>query len=118
MKSSIIKTVLAFVAGAGCATVIAGYEGEHPIPPDEWLRTGNTMLVTISQLGGQVSFAEKGLVHLHPFSVAACMVPPPKPKQTDLRTFDLGVAALRELYKAQLAGNPEPIRMTDRCHPY
>ncbi len=118
MKSSIAKTLLAFAAGAGCATVIAGYEGNPPIPADEWLKTGNSLILDISRLGGQVSYADKGLVHLHSFSVDACMVPPPKPKQTDLRTFDVGVAALRELYKAHLAGNPEPIRMTDRCHPY
>ena len=118
MKSSTPKALLAFAAGAAFATAIAGYERDAPISPDEWLATGDELLVTITELGGQVSHAEKGLVHLHPFSVDACMVPPPKPRQTDLRTFDVGVAALRELYKARLAENPEPIRMTDRCHPY
>ena len=114
MKTS-WKILLAFTAGVTCASVVAGGIWNRAIPPDEWLILGNESLVTISELGGQVVKAEKGLVWLSVSSVDSCMVPPPKPKETDPRTFEMGIAALRELYKAQLVGNLEPIRVMDRC---
>jgi hypothetical protein len=114
MKTS-LKVLLAFAAGVTCASVIAGGEWNRSMPPEEWLRLGNQQVLDISELGVDVVKVDRGLVWLNLSTHDSCMVPPPKPKMTDPRAFEMGIAALRELYKAQLVGNENPIRLTDRC---
>jgi hypothetical protein len=117
MKSQIVRTVVAFAGGAACASVIAGSYYAKPIGPAEFQDRMSFVVQEISDLGGQVVISGKGLVWLTTKSVDACMLPPPKPNVVDPRNFSVGLGAAQEWVSAMQAGNPEPIRLTDKCHP-
>jgi hypothetical protein len=116
MKST-YKVLLGFVAGAACATVIAGTYYGKAMGPEEFRDRLHFVATELTTLGGQVVFAHKGIVWINASAVDACMKPPPKPNEVGPRTLVIGSQAALEYANGLLSGNTEIIRLTDKCHP-
>ena len=100
MKSSIIRGVMLFAAGAGCATVIAGGGGREIIPAPvfeqrlrAWMQEGVT-------LGQNVVYLQRGFVGVMADPIAC--PPPPDPK---LPAYAVDPWYLKTAYDAGTAAN-------------
>ena len=114
MKGSIIRGVIIFMAGAGCATVMAQV-GDEPLPPmsvEQWQKDATELLPKIALLGQYVQKANDGLVGIH-IDPIACGPRPPVPKMpagaVDPRPLQRGLAALRELETGYIVQDTSPV---------
>ena len=93
MKSSVIRGLVMFAAGAGCATVVAGlYPPIEPITPELFQERLTAVLAEVEALGGYVGVAEDGRIGIYT-NVGACVPPVPLPKwpahAVDQRSLEL-----------------------------
>ncbi len=66
MKSSVIRSLVMFAAGAGCATVVAGlYPPIEPITPELFQERLTAVLAEVEALGGYVGVAENGRIGIY-----------------------------------------------------
>jgi hypothetical protein len=122
MKSSIIRSLVIFAAGAGSATVVAGlYPPIEPKSPEQLLADGMKLLPQVERFGSYVGVIKDGRIGMYT-NVGACVPQPPLPKwpahAVDQRSTDLGLAAIGMLNKAFLAGEERPIYVLGKCRPY
>ena len=122
MKSSIIRGLVMFFAGAGCATVVAGlYPPIEPITPELFQERLTAVLVEVDALGGYVGLVENGRIGIFT-NVGACLPPVPPPKwpahAVDQRSFDYGVKAAFNLNLNYLAEEGNPVYVLGKCRPY
>lgn len=122
MKSSVIRSLMMFVAGAGCATAVAGFYPVEPIGPEQFLERVTKVLVEVEALGGYVGVAQDGRVGIYT-QVGACVYPPPPPKMpanaVDSRSLNNGVKALVEINQNFLfEEGGQPVYVLDKCKPY
>jgi hypothetical protein len=120
MKTSLIKGVAIFAAGACCATVVAGGYYNRLISPEEFMKEGDGLLLQVAELGSHVVDVREATVWISAFPPDACFFPPPVPKQpvngyVDARILERGYAALSALRLAKEVGNDTPVRVNDRC---
>ena len=117
MKITILRGILLFAAGAGCASVVAQVSrGPEPIKLGAYQDNLNDLLKRVAQAGQYVVKAEKGRVVIDP---NGCPMPVPNPKMpghgVDPRTLYLGVQAMFAYNEGNIVGDPEPIRDDGRC---
>ena len=122
MKSSIIRGLVMFAAGAGCATVVAGlYPPIEPITPELFQERLTAVLGELDALGGYVGLAQDGRIGIYT-NVSACVPPVPPPKwpahAVDQRSFDYGVKAAFNLNLNYLAEEGNPVYVLGKCRPY
>ncbi|HET9474648.1 MAG TPA: hypothetical protein VFO82_12200 [Steroidobacteraceae bacterium] len=122
MKGSIIRGVMIFMAGAGCATVMAqvGDEQLPPISVEQWQKDATELLPKIALLGQYVQKTNDGLVGIH-IDPIACGPRPPVPKlpagAVDPRPLQRGLAALRELETGYIVQDSAPVFAVLKCKP-
>ena len=122
MKLSFIRGLVMFVAGAGCATVVAGlYPPIEPITPELFQERLTAVLGELDALGGYVGLAQDGRIGIYT-NVGACVPPVPPPKwpahAVDQRSFDYGVKAAFNLNLNYLAEEGNPVYVLGKCRPY
>ena len=121
MKSTVIRTVLVFAAGAGCATLAGGMFAPEPITVEQFQERATGLLAQIDLLGRYVDLAEDGRVRIM-IDPIACIPNPPSPKlpqgAVDSRYLRHGMAALMALEEGLILGVPEPVYTTGKCKPY
>jgi len=122
MKSSLIRGLVMFAAGAGCATVAAGlYPPIEPITPELFQDRLTTAIAEIEALGGYVGLAENGRIGIYT-NVGACLPPVPPPKwpahAVDSRSLEYGVQAAVNLNLNYLAEEGNPVYVLGKCRPY
>ena len=80
MKLSLIRGIVMFFAGAGCATVVAGlYPPIEPITQEQFQDRLTAAMIEVEALGGYVGLAENGRIGIYT-NVGACIPPVPIPK--------------------------------------
>lgn len=123
MKSSMIRSLVIFAAGAGSATVVAGlYPPIEEISPEQFLEDGTKLLAQVEKFGSYVGVTKDGRIGIYTNNVGACVPQPPLPKwpahAVDQRSTDLGLTAIATLNKAFLAGEEQPVYVLGKCRPY
>lgn len=122
MKSSLLRSLVIFVAGAGSATVVAGLIPDEQMDPEKFLELSTGLLAGVEKLGGFVGVAQDGRVGIYTNNVGACVLPPVPPKwparAVDPNSLELGFAALHQLNNGHLAGEAQPIYVLGKCRPY
>jgi len=124
MKSSVIRSLVIFAAGAGSATVVAGlYPPIEEISPQQFLKDSTKLLAQVERLGSYVGSTKDGRIGIYTNEViGACVPMPPLPKwpanAVDGRSLDLGLAMIGTLNKAYLAGEEQPVYVLGKCRPY
>jgi hypothetical protein len=120
MKSSMIRGVIIFAAGAGCATVVAQVvdEPRPPITLERWQKLATDLLPHVAELGYYTERTSDGTVGIR-LDPIACGPRPPVPKlpagAVDSRELHRGLAALRELETGYLMEDPNPVYAVIRC---
>jgi len=121
MKSSVVRSLLIFIAGASSATVVAGLYTNEPITPEQFQERATDLLAKVEALGGYVALAENGRVGIFS-NVGACVPNPPLPRWPEnfvnLSTLDLGLKALAQVNVAYLNAEPMPVYVVGKCRPY
>jgi len=117
MKISILRGILVFAAGAGCASVVAQVgHGPEPITLGGYREQMNDLLKKVAFAGQYVVKTDKGRIVIDP---NGCPLPVPNPKMpgyaVDPRTLYLGVQAIFAYNDANMVGDPEPIQDDGRC---
>ena len=122
MKGSIIRGVIIFMAGAGCATVVAQVGGDQ-LPPksvEQWQKEATDLLPKVALLGEYVVKTNDGLVGIN-IDPIACGPRPPVPKMpagaVDPRPLQRGLAALRELETGYIVQDSAPVFAVLKCKP-
>lgn len=122
MKNTLVRGVIIFMAGAGCATVMAQV-GDEPLPPtsvEQWQKDATELLPKIALLGQYVQKTNDGLVGIH-IDPIACGPRPPVPKMpagaVDPRPLQRGLAALRELETGYIVQDSAPVFAVLKCKP-
>jgi len=122
MKSSILRGVIVFMAGAGCATVMAQI-GDEPLPPksvEQWQKEATELLPKVALLGEYAEKFNDGLVGVR-IDPIACGPRPPVPKMpagaVDPRALHRGLAALRELETGYIVQDAAPVYAILKCKP-
>jgi hypothetical protein len=123
MKSTVIRSLLIFVAGAGSATVVAGlYPPIEEISQEQFLKDSTVVLAQVEKLGSHVGVIKDGRIGIYTNDVGACVPMPPLPKwpahAVDQRSTDLGLQMIAALNKAYLAGEEQPVYVLGKCRPY
>ena len=72
MKSSLFRSLVIFVAGAGSATVVAGLYPRRSDYREKFLDRSTGLLAEVERLGGYVGLAEDGRVGIYT-NVGACV---------------------------------------------
>ena len=122
MKLSFIRGLVMFVAGAGCATVVAGlYPPIEPITPELFQERLTAVLGELDALGGYVGLAQDGRIGIYT-NVGACLPPVPPPKwpapAVDQRGLEYGFKAAFQLNLNYLAQEGNPVYVLGKCRPY
>ena len=122
MKSSVFRSLLMFVLGAGSATVVAGLYPNDEIDPEKFLQNATGLLAQVEALGGYVGVAKDGRIGIYTNPVGACVLPPPPPKwpvpAVNQLSLELGLGALGTLNKGIMAGEELPVYVLGKCRPY
>ena len=122
MKLSLIRGIVMFFAGAGCATVVAGlYPPIEPITQEQFQDRLTAAMIEVEALGGYVGLAENGRIGIYT-NVGACIPPVPIPKwpahAVDQRSLENGVKAAVNLNLNYLAEEGQPVYVLGKCRPY
>jgi hypothetical protein len=123
MKSSVIRSLVIFAAGAGSATVVAGrYPPMDEISTDDFLKDGTALIAKVERLGGYVGVIKDGRIGIYSNPVGACVPLPPVPRWpdnvVDQTSLELGLAMVGALNKAYMRGDTQPVYVLDKCRPY
>jgi hypothetical protein len=119
MKTSIIRSLLLFAAGAGCATVIAQVNYKEAMTPEQFREQAPVLLTEIAAIGASVAGISGGTIYLSSNPPIACF-PPPNPNMPEGAVSPVllrnGMEALIAYNEAQIDARREPIRVTGKCH--
>jgi hypothetical protein len=122
MKSSVIRGLLIFAAGAATAALASGMFPKEPITVPEFQERATTLIAQVEALGAYVAIAEKGRVGLftNPY---ACIPPvPPVPvlpyNAVDPRMLRAATEGLIAYNEGLILNEPMPVYEVGRCKPY
>ena len=122
MKSTVVRTVLVFAAGAGCATLAGGlFGGPEPITVEQFQERVTSLNAQVEALGHYVLQAEDGrvLIMIDPI---ACIPNPPSPKlpygSVNSIFLRKGISALVAQNEGVMLGVPDPVYTNGKCKPY
>jgi len=123
MKSSVVRSLVIFAAGAGSATVVAGlYPPIEERSAEQLLEDGTKLLAQVEKFGSYVGVAQEGRIGIYTNNVGACVFPPVPPKwparAVDPNSLELGLLALHQLNNGHLAGEAQPVYVLGKCRPY
>jgi hypothetical protein len=122
MKSTVIRLILAFAAGAGCATVLAGGfpTAPPPITVDEFQQRSIALIAEAEKLGYYVGSIEDDRVGLF-IDPIACVPNPPLPKLPagagDPRNVRKTLNAVEAINEALILGEEAPVYEIGKCKP-
>ncbi|MEO8062367.1 MAG: hypothetical protein ABI821_06440 [Pseudomonadota bacterium] len=118
MKMSIIRGLFLFVAGAGCATVVAQMYPLPPITVEEFQERMDRTMRELVELGAYVHSIDDARIKI---GLIAC-TPTPLPKMpagaVDPRQLSWGVNAVFAMNNARMLGDQEPVaESVEKCRP-
>jgi hypothetical protein len=119
MKTSILRYLVTFVAGAGCAMVVAQTVPFDFMSRDEYDKSATELLKGIEVLGAHTIEVKDGRTYMMEAPPVACF-PPPVPKHegaVDPNLLRRGLKALEEINTYRSYGSREVIFTTDKCKP-
>ena len=135
MKTSAVRGMLLFAAGAMSATLVAlaqGYSpfnpfspGDKPMTVDEWQKQADELLLKIKDLGSRVA-AIGGELAINEGPPIRCVWPPivtngptvppvPPPTDIDRHYFEVGMHSLAAANESRLAGRARLAFAIDKC---
>jgi hypothetical protein len=118
MKTTIVRGVMLFAAGAGCATVAQEWTSLERLEAADFQERLYTSLKDLEFLGQYVVFTRDGRIGI--MSDPNACVPQPKPKRpgdaAEPRLVARAAEAAVHLNYALSAGEKEPVFLTDKCH--
>ena len=122
MKSTLIRGLVIFAAGAGCATVVAGlYPPIDPITTEQFQDRLTAAVAEVEALGRYVGIAQDGRIGIYT-NVGACVPSPPVPKWpahvVDFSSLELGHCAIGTMNKAYMSEERQPVYVLGKCRPY
>jgi len=122
MKSSLVRSLAIFAAGAGTAALASGFYPKEPITVNDFQERANLLIAQVEALGAYVAVAENGRVGLYT-NPALCVPPrPPVPvlpaNTVDPRTLELATRALKEINLGRLMDESAPVYEVGKCRPY
>jgi len=122
MKSSAIRGLVIFAAGAATAALASGMYPKEPITAPQFEERLFVLMAEVEALGAYVAVAEDGRIGIFT-DPAACMPPnPPRPNypngSVDSRTLSKATAALIAYNQGRMYDEREPVYVVGRCKPY
>jgi hypothetical protein len=122
MKSSVVRSLIVFAAGAATAALASGMFPKEPITPEQFQERATVLIAEVEALGAYVALAENGRVGIFTDPVA-CMPPtPPRPNlpayAVDPRMLRNATAALIALNEGYLLDERELVYEAGKCKPY
>ena len=122
MKSSAIRSLVIFAAGAATAALASGMYPKEPITPGEFEERALVLIAEVEALGAYVAVAENGRVGIFT-DPAACMPPnPPRPNypngSVDSRMLEKAAGALVVYNQGRMYEEREPVYVVGKCKPY
>jgi hypothetical protein len=122
MKSSAIRGLVIFAAGAASAALASGMYPKEPITVGQFEERALVLLAEVEALGAYVALAEGGRVGLFIDPIACSPPNPPRPNypngSVDSRTLDNALKALVSYNQGLMYGETEPVYVVGRCKPY
>jgi hypothetical protein len=122
MKTSAIRGLLIFAAGAATAALASGMYPKEPITVGEFQERATVLIAEVEALGAYVALAQNGRVGLYT-NVGACVPPnPPRPNlpayAVDSRTLRMATEALIAINEGRLMDEHELVYEVGKCRPY
>ena len=122
MKSSAIRGLVIFAAGAATAALASGMYPKEPITVGGFEERALMLIAEVEALGAYVAIAENGRVGIFT-DPAACAPPnPPRPNypngSVDTRMLAQASKALMVYNEGRLYDEGEPVYVVGRCKPY
>jgi hypothetical protein len=122
MKSSVIRGLLIFAAGAASAALASGLYPPEPITPGEFQERAIKLIAQVEELGAYVAVAENGRIGIYT-NPYACIPPvPPVPvwpvNAVDPSTLETAARMLVVMNHGLLRGETSLAYEVGRCKPY
>jgi hypothetical protein len=122
MKSSVIRGLLIFAAGAATAALASGLYPPEPISPGEFQDRAIKLIAQVEALGAYVAVAEDGRIGLYT-NPYACIPPvPPVPvlpaNAVHPSTLETATRMLVVMNHGLLTGETSLVYEVGRCKPY
>lgn len=119
MKSMIVRGVITFAAGAGCATVVAQmYEPLPEIGVVEYEKLGTELLFKLEQFGAYTVLVNDFGIGMQG-NPSKCPPLPPVPKKpgdaADQRLVRRGMAGVVALNESRFAGQENFVYQVEKC---
>lgn len=122
MKTSAVRGVLIFAAGAATAALASGLYPVEPITVPEFRERATVLIAEVEALGAYVAVVENGRVGLFTDPIRCVPPTPPKPvlpaNAVDPRSLRAATAALIALNEGYMLDEHEPVYEVGRCKPY
>ena len=122
MKSSAIRGLVIFAAGAATAALASGMYPKEPITGPQFEERLFVLMGEVEALGAYVAVAENGRIGIFT-DPAACAPPnPPRPNypngSVDTRMLANASKALNVYNEGRMYDEREPVYVVGRCKPY
>jgi len=121
MKSSLIRSLVIFVAGAATASVAAGLYPKRPITKGQFQERMLVLIAEVEELGAYVAVTEKGRVGIYT-DPGFCIPPDPPlpvlpPIAVNSITLALATRAMNTMNEGALMGENSLVYEVGRCKP-
>jgi len=122
MKSSFVRSLVIFAAGAASAALVSGMYPKEPITPGEFLERATVLIAEVEALGAYVAVAENGRVGIYT-DPALCVPPrPPVPvlpvNAVDPRMLEAAAKSFITINVGRIMDEHELVYEVGRCKPY
>jgi len=121
MKSSVVRGVAIFAAGAATAVLAGEFRERPPITIGGWEKNADELLVKVEALGYYVGTFGDGRVGIVTDPISACVPSPPQPKlplgTVDLINLRKGALALMAYNDGRLMEVQQPVHVLNKCRP-
>jgi hypothetical protein len=122
MKSSLIRSVVIFAAGAATAALASGLYPPEPMTPGEFQERATKLIAQVEALGAYVAVTENGRVGIFTDPYACIPPRPPVPvlplNVVDPRTLESATRALNTMNLGRLMDEPTLVYEVGLCKPY
>ena len=122
MRSSVVKGVFIFAAGAATAVLAGSWYPPPPITVGEFQERATSLIAQVEALSVYVDVVEEGRVAIFTDPYACAPPTPPRPTlpkgAVDAYSLQKATFTLISINERYLKGDYEAVHATDKCKPY